>query len=808
MNDKVLQTLEFDKILRRLAGHADFSASKDALIALKPLTDYEAAALSIDETSEARHLLNENPRVSIMGAHDIRQEASDSARGGILQPERLLRIQGTLEASIAIRKILGKGKDRFPILFNHSNGMLDDPSLIALISNAIDEYAQIRDTATPELTSVRRTLRSEVERLQTKLQTIIRSGMYASILQEGIVTMRNGRYVIPIRSESKGNIKGIIHDQSSSGATVFVEPLETVAINNRIRELEMQEAEEIQKILSALSLEISQRYSELIQTVESITAFDMALAKARYANSIDAEAPELLDFSDPANREPVLRLVKARHPLIDPRAVVPIDVELEEGIRQLVITGPNTGGKTVTLKTVGLLSLMAQSGLHIPAYEESRLSVFQSLFADIGDEQSIEQSLSTFSGHLSNVIAILEQADEHSLVLIDELGSGTDPAEGAAIARAILEDLLQRNITTLVATHYPELKAFAQTTPGVTNASMEFNVETLTPTYRLIIGLPGRSNALTIATRLGVPARIIEKAKSSLDQSDMQVDDLIEEVIRLRDEARILQRDLTLKRAAMEKREAELANIFERFQQERQDMIHQAEAEMEQELGEMREEIASLRRNLRSLSPTIQARLEDVTRDVEQAAADVEVLENLIAIPVTKPDSLLSKAEQLDIPQELLAGDYVFVPSMNTSGQIMSITGKEAEVLIGSLRTRIQLDRLEWRSRRKMKSDSRLEAASQEVEIITIPDAASPGMEINLIKLTVDEAIPLLNDYLDRAYRAGLPWARIVHGKGTGALRRAVHDRLKRHPLVRDFKLAVENEGGSGVTIVHFNPSR
>lgn len=809
ISEKVFQTLELDKILRRLAEHADFSASKERLLTLRPTEVFAEATQRLDETTQARHFLDENPRASIGGVRDVRPEAADASRGATLLPERLLKIQGTLEASAVLKRMLYKTRERFPLLYEHALSIMDGPEIISAIAEAIDDYAQVRDSASPELATIRRRLRSEYERLQAKLQSIIKSGAYASILQDSLVTLRGGRYVIPVRAESKGNVKGIIHDQSSSGATVYIEPLETVSINNEIRELEMQEADEIQRILEAITWKIAERADELNWTVNAIADLDAAFAKARFANSLDGEAPHLVNVSDPENPVPVIRLIKARHPLINPNEVVPIDVGMEGDITQLVITGPNTGGKTVTLKTVGLLILMAQSGLHIPAYGESVLTVFHSLYADIGDEQSIEQSLSTFSGHLTNVIEILNRADAKSLVLIDELGSGTDPAEGAAIARAILDDLLSRKITTLVATHYPELKAFAQTTEGVTNASMEFNVETLSPTYRLIIGLPGRSNALTIATRLGIPQRIIDQAREYVHASDLQVDDLIDEILRMRDEAQQITNELKERGKRFQQREDDLQALFDQYQQERADVIRKAEAEVQADIGELKEEVLELRRQIRSLSPTVQARLEEIVYEVEKAAEDAATLESLITSPRKEYEALSLPEDDEDKPEVLKAGEFVFVPSMNTTGQIISITGKEAEVQIGSLRTRIASDRLEWRSRRQMKAEGRLETTeSYKTADTAFPETPSPGMEVNVISRTVEEALPVVDDYLDRAYRAGLPWCRIVHGKGTGALRKAVQGRLRGHPLVKDFRLAPENDGGSGVTIVTFVQSR
>jgi len=497
MDDKSLEMLEFPRILERLARHTSFSAGRELALALRPSPDPEEVRRRLAETGQARALLSSRSCPSLGGVKDVRPLAKDAQRGIVLSPAQLLDIRDTLQAGKSLRRALLHSARQFPLLAAIAGEIEECPHLIEEIGRCLSERGEVMDKASAALAHIRGQLRDLRGRLLNRLQRIIADPANAPYIQEPLITQRGGRYVIPLKAEFKGRIRGLVHDTSASGATLFIEPMEVVELGNRLRELEVEEEREVRRILAALSQLVARDATLIERTVEALARLDLAFAKARYADEIEGVEPKLIP---PSRRVRPLRLYRARNPLLDPATVVPIDVPFREDFSALVITGPNTGGKTVTLKTVGLLSAMAQSGLFIPAQEGSTLPIFSGIYADIGEEQSIEQSLSTFSSHMGNIIRILELADEHSLVLLDELGAGTDPVEGSALARAILSHLLKRGITTLVATHYPELKAFAHVTPGVENACVEFDAQTLMPTYELTIGLPGRSNAFAIAS--------------------------------------------------------------------------------------------------------------------------------------------------------------------------------------------------------------------------------------------------------------------------------------------------------------------
>ncbi len=805
MNRKAYKTLELDKILAQLAVYAAFSASESLLQNLEPTPNLQEALYRQQETGEARALLEEKPNITIGGARDVRPHARNAERSIVLAPQQLLEIKATLQSGAALRQTLRKAADRFPLLNEIGEGLYEGKAIVAAIGRAIDERGEVLDSASPDLARIRHDLRVAHDRLHTRLQSIVNNSRNAPYLQEALITVRGGRYVIPIKAEHKGRIKGIVHDQSASGATLFIEPLATVETNNQIRELELAEQEEIRRILTQITALVGSEADPIVWSVETLAALDAALAKAKYADALHASPPALVDFDPERTPGSTIRLYGARHPLLDPQTVVPIDVELDEESYVLIITGPNTGGKTVSLKTVGLMTLMAQCGLHLPVFEGSVLTVFDSVFADIGDEQSIEQSLSTFSAHLTNIVDILAAADGRSLVLLDELGAGTDPAEGSAIARAILNDLLRRGVTTFVATHYPELKIYAHGTPGVRNASVEFDAQTLAPTYRLIIGLPGRSNALAIATRLGLPQDITEEARSYVGEADLEADDLLDEIHRTREEIRQTQARLSAAEDETLALHDELKTRLEGIEGERRAVVEQTRQQAQAEMDAVRAEIRDMRRRLKTLSPTQKkAAAPSAEETIDELADEAASLDELVEA-AAEPVSHLPPAPPVEEPvpqRELRPGDRVFVSGLNAEGEIVSIdSGDDVEVQVGRLRVRVDADDLEWRSGPE---EPRGGDASTDYGGVTTPRAESPGLELHLLGFTVEDALPVLEEYLDRAYLAGLPWVRVIHGKGTGVLRKAVHKALRESSLVTEFESARENEGGDGATIVRF----
>ena len=787
MNPRTMRSLEFAKILAQLADHTSFSAGRELALALRPSTDVEEVARRQQETTEAKDLLDCKGGVSLGGAHDVRPQVKRAAIGAALTPQELLDIRDTLVRGRTLRRMITRGTEKWPLLAETARQIEECPDLVAEIERCINDQGEVVDGASPALARIRRDLHITHERLMTKLKRLIASPKARPFLQEALITQREGRYVIPIKAEFKGRIPGLVHDTSASGATLFIEPLTVVELGNRWRELQLEERKEIERILRKLTARVAAQSEAIARTVEALAKLDLAFAKARYSQAIRGVEPMLKGTEGTADSS--LKFIRARHPLLPPDTVVPIDVHVGDGFRILVITGPNTGGKTVSLKTVGLLTLMAQAGLHLPAAEGSTLSVFSGIYADIGDEQSIEQSLSTFSSHMTNIVDILEQADERSLVLLDELGAGTDPAEGSALARAILTHLLERNITTLVATHYPELKVYAHVTPGVENACVEFDLETLSPTYELTIGLPGRSNALAIATRLGLSPALIERARRWLTSSELEVESLLAEIKVAREEAVAAREAARAAQREAERAERELKERLAALEAERREVLNQARRQAQEELAEVRRELSRIRAEMRRVTAVKEA-LARAAERVEELAEEVKPL----APPPKPPPAGI---------EELQVGDTVWVAGLGREGQVLALLGDEAEVQIGSFRAKVPLGELELKER----TSDRRHRTAEEREGLTsaiwrLTSDKEVGLELDLRGFRAEEALPRLDKYLDDAYLAGLPKVRIVHGRGTGALRRLVREALGKHPLVASFRPGDRHEGGDGVTIV------
>jgi len=820
MDAKSLQVLEYPKIRERLRSFCDFSASMESALALEPTDSYDLALARLAETTEARKLFSIQD-VGIGGAHDIRPAVDLAARGGVLDPQQMLDVKSTLISCRELKKTFEKKTDEYPRLSQIAEGLPETHGIVDAITRILSDRGEVLDSASPKLATLRREIKIAHDRLMSRLQKYLTDS--GNKLQEPIITQRDGRYVIPLRAEFKGQIKAVVHDQSSSGATLFVEPLPVVELNNTVRELELKARDEERRILHELSVQIGEHAIEFKYGVENLAMLDLVFAKAKYSEELKASEPILSqrvkvksqrsnvksqkltntnDIQRSTFDTPHINLMKARHPLLNSDDVVPIDVDPRPGTRAIVITGPNTGGKTVSLKTVGLLSLMAQSGLHIPAQSGSELPFFHDVFADIGDEQSIEQSLSTFSGHITNIIRILKQIDARSLVIFDELGAGTDPQEGAALARAILNHLLETGCTTLVATHYPELKTFAHSTDGVVNASLEFDIKTLRPTYHLEIGLPGRSNALLIAQRLGLPQPIIDSAKGEINPDDLRADKLLDDIRKERNRTSRERQKLQKQRDKLEAQTKELEGRLEKIEDERREVLAKARAEGELEVAVLKRNIDSLKSQLKKAKQPLEA-LKAIEEKVEEVEEKIEspVERRRSNVEEQYPSGTVSST--VNRQSSIKLGERVTVSTLNADGVVTALGESDAEVQIGSLRVRARLVDLVRKGQEVESPEEKKEVRKQNAEGGTRVPAGtkSPGLELNLRGKLVEDGLDELERYLERAYSAGLLFVRIVHGKGTGKMRDAVRNALKESPYVVSYEEPKDNEGGAGVTV-------
>lgn len=814
MHEKSILTLEYPKVLEKVAKEAAFSASKTLVRELLPTPNIQEAQRRLAYTSEASHLIDLRNDAGIQGARDIRPYLERAAIEGVLNPSELLEIHATVKSTIFVASMLNKLDEAiFPLLRQLGNAIPQRLQIARRIEETISDEGEVLDSASSTLRKLRFDLRGANQRLQERLRTLVRE--FGPSLQEPIVTTRNDRYVIPVRSESRGAVRGIVHDQSSSGATVFIEPMVVVELNNKLRQLQIEERQEIERILRVLSLEIGNEADALRLGVELLAEFDLHLAKARYGRMNRCSEPRL-------NDQGRIDLRNARHPLLTGK-VVPTHFHLGRDFFMVVITGPNTGGKTVALKTVGLLTLMAQAGLHIPVDEQSEVTVFDEVFADIGDEQSIEQSLSTFSSHLSRIIEILREIEESltrdtpnihgrlaetlvgkqqrmkALVLFDELGAGTDPSEGSALARAILTHLQERHITTVATTHYSELKAFAHEQPGVVNASVEFDVETLSPTYKLSIGLPGRSNALAIANRLGLDASIITQAREFLGSAGVRMENLLEGLQSEHKAAEDARFHLSLERAEVEHLRKELEQMRFKLEEERTRTINEARAQAQRELDEARRQLAKVK---------VDASRTNLTRErLNEDRQRINRLETKLT-PLPEPRKPVHKPEPSEVKAEgpLRIGDTVRVLSFGQNAELIGLSSdhSEAEVKMGSMRFRVSVDNIERLSKRQAEAQERTPQQQPSVVVPRYEDRPDVAMQLDMRGQRVEAALSELDSYLNDAVMVGLATVRIVHGKGTGALRQAVREQLARSPLVKSYTSAPPQEGGDGVTVVKF----
>lgn len=802
MNEKALKVLEYHKIIQKLTDFAGSQPGKSLCKNLVPSSDISEIRRMQRETSDATARLYRKGNISFSGLSDIRGSLKRLEVGSSLNIEELLRVCSLLETTNRVKSWARSDNSQIVNNEEQTEDSLEQmfadlqplTPLASEIRRCILSEEEISDDASPGLRQVRRSIRLTNDKIRTQLASLV-NGSTRSYLQDAVITQRNGRFCVPVKAEYRGQVPGMIHDQSSTGSTLFVEPMSVVKLNNDLRELEIKEEKEIEIVLSTLSGLVAEQTEPLNYNVLLLTELDFIFARAQLSRSYNGTEP---DF----NTDGRINIKKGRHPLLDPKKVVPVDIRLGDDFSLLVISGPNTGGKTVSLKTVGLFTLLGQAGLHIPAFDHSELSVFTEVYADIGDEQSIEQSLSTFSSHMTNIVSFWEQADEHSLVLFDELGAGTDPTEGAALAIAILSNLHRRGIRTIATTHYSELKVFALSTPGVQNGSCEFNVETLRPTYRLLIGVPGKSNAFAISQKLGLPDYVIEEAKGHISQEDESFEDVISDLEESRATIEKEQEEINRYKQEIENLKQRLERKEDRLEANREAILQKAREEAQTILREAKEFADESIRKYNKLGKE-----SDASRKMEQERTKLR--EKMSGLEKNMGVKAAKKPQKELTAKDLRIGDRVKVLSMNLTGTVSTLPDARGNLFVqmGILRSQVKLSDLEklpdepspYSSKASSGSGSRSGGSK-----VKMAKSYSISAEINLIGRTTDEAIAELDKYLDDAYIAHLSPVRIVHGKGSGALRKAVHQYLRRQKHVASYRLGEFGEGDAGVTIVDF----
>ena len=834
MNQKALKTLEYTKIITQLESHAASPLGKSLCRELSPSSDLEEIRTRQAQTTDAVNRVRLKGSVSFSGLREIGGSLKRLEIGSSLSIPELLSISSVLTVASRAKAYGRRDTEDPPVFTPRFPGQKPpkqaevaeyvpdslDPLFQSIepltplnneIKRCILSEDEIADEASPGLSRVRRSIKAAADRIHTQLNSILNS--HRTYLQDAVITMRDGRYCLPVKAEYKNQVSGMIHDQSATGSTLFIEPMAIVKLNNEIRELEIQEQKEIEAVLASLSNEAAPHIEELRLNMELLAQLDFIFAKAALSRQYRCSAPV---FNDKGR----IHIKDGRHPLLDPQKVVPINIWLGKDFDLLIVTGPNTGGKTVSLKTVGLFTLMGQAGLHIPAWEGSELAVFDEVFADIGDEQSIEQSLSTFSAHMTNIVSILQQADSRSLCLFDELGAGTDPTEGAALAIAVLSFLHNMKCRTMATTHYSELKVFALTTPGVENACCEFSVETLQPTYRLLIGIPGKSNAFAISKKLGLPDFIIEDAKSHLEAKDESFEDLLASLETSRVTIEKEQEEIRSYKEEIAQLKSRLTQKEERLDERKDKLIRNASEEAQRILREAKETADQTIREINRLASE-----SGVGKELEAQRAklreQIKKTDDKLAVKAKGPSQPIS-------PKKLKIGDGVKVLSMNLKGTVSTLPDAKGDLFVqmGILRSRVNIRDLELireddisatlgdgSSRtyggtaagyKAKKTFSQAKGNGSGSGQIRMSKSFSVGTEVNLIGMTTDEAVPAMEKYLDDAYLAHMPSVRVVHGRGTGALKNACHKRLRQLKYVKDFRLGEFGEGGTGVTIVTF----
>lgn len=791
MNQKVLRTLEYNKIVERLAEYAFGADTKERCLSLLPSTSLSEIINAQQQTKDAMNRSLKKERLDCSGIKPLSSAIRRVEIGGTMNIEELLGLCKLLETARRVKAYGRKEREDIPSdsLSKLFDGLEPLSPLCDEIRRCIISVDEINDDASSNLKSIRRSIRSTGDRIHAQLNQMLNNQNVRNCLQDFVITMRNGRYCLPVKAEAKSQITGMVHDQSSSGSTLFIEPMAVVNLNNELKELSIKEQDEIAVILATLSAKAGEYIPAIETDYQILTELDFIFAKAAYALEYNGITPHF-------NTERKIRILKGRHPLLDAKKVVPIDISLGSDFDQLVITGPNTGGKTVSLKTVGLLTLMGQAGLPIPSGDRSELAVFDDIFADIGDEQSIEQNLSTFSSHMTNIIHILKEANEHSLVLFDELCAGTDPTEGAALAVSILSYFHSRGIRTMATTHYSEIKIYALTTSGIENACCEFNVETLSPTYRLLIGIPGKSNAFAISKKLGLSDTLIEDARTRISSNEQNFEDLLSDLEASRITIEKEQAEINRYKSEIAALKQQLKNKQEKLDESRDAILRKAKEEANQILQEAKDTADEAIRNFNKYGttrPSIQEMEKQRTNIREKMAANEKKSSKEKDTAIYNPK----------VPKKLRIGDSVKVLSMNLTGTVHSLPNAKGDLFVqmGILRSQVNIKDLVLIEDAAPGSKKYAKTGAGKLKM---SKSASVSTEINLIGKTVDEAIALLDKYLDDAYLAHLPSVRIVHGKGTGALRSAVQSHLKRQSYIKSFHLGEFGEGDAGVTIAEF----
>ena len=787
MNRKSLTTLEYNKIIDKLQSFAVSRDAKNKAAKLVPMTDIDKINVCLTETGDAVSRLYAKGCASFSGVSDVMGSVKRLEVGSCLNAHELLQISGVLSAAKAHKTHYEETQDSLTPLYDSLDPV---PSLYAQIKKCIISEDEISDDASANLKDIRRNIRLANDRIHTELNKILNNQALRNCLQDYVITSRQGRYCLPVKAEYKSQVPGMVHDQSATGSTIFIEPAAVVKLNNDIRELELKEEAEIQVILADLSAQAAEYTEQIATDYKVLVKLDFIFAKAQLARNWHCTAPVM-------NTEHYTNIKQGRHPLIDPEKVVPIDINLGKDFNLLIITGPNTGGKTVSLKTVGLLTLMAQAGLYIPALDHSQIGIFNNIFADIGDEQSIEQSLSTFSSHMTNTIHILKNATSDSLILFDEIGAGTDPTEGAALAISILNDLHQRGITTMATTHYSEIKIYALTTPGVENACCEFDVASLKPTYRLLIGVPGKSNAFAISKRLGLPEYLIDDAARRMDAEDIHFEDIISDLETSRATIRKEQEEIARYKKEITDLKAELKAKQQRLDERTDKIIKKANQEAAEILKEAKEYADETIKTMNKHGLSVK----ELEKQRTAVRDKINKSQEKLAVKAAPP-----KAHKASDISEFKEGIYVRILSMNLTGTVVGTpnTKGEVTVAVGSLTTKAKINNLEIITDYKEPEESKPGKSSTGQGRIKMSKSASISPEINLLGCTVDEAVARLDKYLDDAYISKLSQVRIVHGKGTGALRAGITAYLKGIPYIKNFRLGEAGEGDAGVTIVEF----